>query len=546
MFPVFRLLVLLFNISSSSSSSSFPPPLTYACHPAKASECKKHPFVPGHSLLGLGFNVVTLKRTGAYNIDIHSYLDQEQTCTLCSNPHRKNAKQKLPRAIQDWRPYTSCSKKVTSESTRSSLSMAQEASSGVQNDWKAGLELQHHAGNAKLVLAGSQSEVTKFTEGKSNQDRYSFLRHQLRCLYYSLRLTYEPPLSRQFKKHIRELPQSYQANTREKFYRFIEAFGTHYISHADVGGQATEVTAIRTCRATMDGLSLDELKDCLSVEASASVTGKVEANAEAKACKEMSQKATHGEGFHRTFNEREWQISGGKASYSLLSFDENNSGGSTAFEEWMESLKTHPEIVTYSLEPIHNLVRGKGPQRENLRDSVSDYIMEKALRKNCSCPGSSHPNQGAECSCVCNQSSDRNANCCPTRRGIAKLVVNVNKASGLWGDYSSKTDAFVKMIFGGKETVTPTVWNSDNPTWNERFDLGVVELNSASQITIEVWDEDNKYDDDRLGSCKKPLTSGQSTEVCYCDNGRLDYALSVTCVPHLTGPSCRDYAPSKE
>ncbi|OCT59068.1 perforin-1 [Xenopus laevis] len=541
---MFPLLLILLNLFTCGSSTS--PPLTYDCRLAKGDECIKLTFIPGHSLLGMGFDIVTLKRTEAYVVDMHRFSGKNKKCMVCNNPHKNNARQKLPFAIADWRPYSSCSRKITSEVSRSSVSLAEDAASGVQNDWKAGLELQAPVGNAKLVLAGSQSQLAKFTESKTNRDRYSFLRHQLKCFYYSFRLIYNPPLSKDFQRELKDLPKIYDTSTQEKFYRFIRVYGTHYISQAEVGGQVSEVTAIKTCQSTMDGLSLDELKDCLSMEASASVTGKMEANAEAKTCKEMSQKATHGESFHKTFNERDWQISGGKVTFDLLSFDVSKDGNTAAFGEWMESLKTHPDIVTYSLESIHNLVRFKGPQKEHLRKAISDFIMEKALRKNCSCPGNSHPSHGAECSCVCSQSPDTNTNCCPTKRGFAKLVVTINQASGLWGDYGSKTDAYVKVMFRSTETVTTTMWNNDNPVWNQRFDLGVVELSPGAELKIEVWDEDNKYDDDRIGFCKISLTSELNKQICYCDHGRLDYTLKLACLPHLSGPFCHDYAPSKE
>ncbi|KAE8578150.1 hypothetical protein XENTR_v10023358, partial [Xenopus tropicalis] len=538
---MFPLLLILLGLHPCVSST--PPPLTYGCQPAKGDECIKSTFIPGHSLLGIGFDIVTLKRTEAYVIDMHRFSGKNKKCRVCNNPHKNNARQKLPLAIADWRPYSSCSRKITSDVSRSSVSLAEDASSGVQNDWKAGLELQAPVGNVKAVLAGSHSQLAKFVESKTNRDRYSFLRHQLKCLYYSLRLTPKPPLSNHFWKELQDLPKTYDTGTQQTFYRFIRVYGTHYISQAEVGGQVSEVTAIRTCQATMDGLSLDELKDCLSLEASASVTGKMEANAEAKTCKEMSQKATRGESFHKTFNEKDWQISGGKVTFDLLSFDVSKDGSTAAFGEWMESLKSHPDIVTYSLESVHNLVRFKGPQKENLRKAISDYIMEKALRKNCSCPGGTYPNQGAECSCVCSQSPDRNANCCPTRRGLAKLAVTINRASGLWGDYGSKTDAYVQVLFRSTKAVTPTTWNNNNPVWNERFDLGVVELSPGEELKIEVWDEDNKYDDDRIGFCKRTLTSDLNKQICYCDHGRLDYTLHVACLPHLSGPYCQDYAP---
>ncbi|XP_063285113.1 perforin-1 [Pelobates fuscus] len=525
-----------------SSFSSDHPPLTYACHSEKGPKCKKLPFVPGHTLLGAGFDIATMKKASASVLDLQAYQSKDKTCTVCKNPYQKMALQKLPVAMTDWMPYSSCTRKVTSEVSRSSVSLAEELESSVKNDWEAGLGIEHGPANAKVVLAGSQSAVNKFTEGKTSSDRYSFIKQQLRCIYYSFRVQPKPLLSQHFKEPLKSLPESYSTKTKPEYRQFVQTFGTHYISQADVGGETIEVTAIKTCQTALDGVSVDELKDCLNLESSAAVTGKMEANAKASACKELSEKTTHSKGFHQTFNERVWQVTGGKVTFDLLSTDGKNDNGAATFDAWMESLKTDPDIVTYSLEPLHNLVRFEGPVKENLRKAISEYILENALRKNCSCSGGSQSSVGAKCTCFCPSSNAISANCCPTKKGLAKLVLTVKNAEGLWGDYISRTDAYVKISYDTKQETTQTIWNNDNPRWNMRSDLGIVELNPRNTLKIEVWDEDHKYDDDLLGRCNRPLTSGEKTEVCYLNHGSLTYKVEVRCLPHLAGEDCQAYA----
>ncbi|XP_077129959.1 perforin-1-like isoform X2 [Ranitomeya variabilis] len=537
MFFIFTLLV-------SVSGASTPPPLTYACRSAKIEECNKIHFVPGHTLLGEGVDIVTMQKKGSYLLNLQKVITSEETCTVCRNHYMKNAWQKLPLGVVDWKPQSTCVKKISGETSRSTSALAEESASSIENNWEAGLELHHKAGEAKVVLAGSQSQLSQFGQSKTNGDRYTFVRHKLSCAYYSLRLSYRPPLSHDFYERLKLLPATYDTKTQDKYRHLISTYGTHYITQANMGGEAQQVTAIRTCHATMDGVSTDELKDCLSIEASAAITGKAEASAKASTCKELSQKANHGESFHQAYNERMWKITGGQITYDLLSFDSKNSESTSAFENWMDSLKTQPDIVSYSLESIHNLVRFRGPQRENLKKAVSDYIMEKALRQNCSCPSGAMQSLGAECSCVCQGNAHRNANCCPSKKGFAKLAVNIESASNLWGDYISKTDAFVVLSYGSAKVQTSTIWNNNNPSWKARFDLGVLELSHAPLLKVEVWDEDNKYDDDLLGSCTKSLNSGVKSEVCYLQHGSVSFVVSAECLPHLTGQLCREYAAS--
>ncbi|XP_056390208.1 perforin-1-like isoform X2 [Hyla sarda] len=523
--------LLLLHHPRSSVSTPF---LKTGCRLGSLEECKEAKFVPGHTLLGEGINIVTMETTGSFLLDLQEVVDN---CTLCMNPHNNNVLQKLPKAMVDWRPETSCSRNIQSLESRSAVSVAEEATSEVQNDWKVGLNMNFVV-KVKTALGGSHSQTAKFAESKSVTDNYSFLSHKVECSFYSSGLGSDASLTPHFEKALAELPDSYDSTTKAEYRRLIDNFGTHYITRVKLGGRTQEVTAVRTCEVSMKGLTMNEVKDCLAVEAEVGIF-KISISSKVEYCKRRLKEAKYEGNFHQAFSERVWKVIGGNATFDLLSSERVTP---EVFNKWMESLKTYPGLVSYSLDSIHNLVRINGPKKENLRLAISDYIQEKALPQKCSCQGGQVISQGDDCSCTCKASGYTGSNCCPTHQGAARLILTIKSANNLKGDVWSPADGYVIFRFGGAYIRSSTIMNNKNPTWNQRYDVGPVDLREGKRYTIEVWDKDVKYDD-LLGKCEKPLTAGATSETCYLNKGTFTYSLSVTCAHHLGGRFCQDYIP---
>uniref|UniRef100_A0A671RFL4 Perforin 1.9 n=1 Tax=Sinocyclocheilus anshuiensis TaxID=1608454 RepID=A0A671RFL4_9TELE len=100
-------------------------------------------------------------------------------------------------------------------------------------------------------------------------------------------------------------------------------------------------------------------------------------------------------------------------------------------------------------------------------------------------------------------------------------------ASGLWGDYFSQTDMYVKVLRNHKDFLgeTSVIWNQNSPTWNWKFELGSFVLSQFGGLRLEVWDRDNN-------------------DFCRLNHGLLYYKTAVTCGPSLAGSSCTEYVGS--
>lgn len=114
--------------------------------------------------------------------------------------------------------------------------------------------------------------------------------------------------------------------------------------------------------------------------------------------------------------------------------------------------------------------------RSSLREAISDYIRKSA--KPLRCPASCKiGSQNRNCACQCRGHRMVNSNCCPGEPGVARLNVTVIRAEGLWGDYFSKTDGYVKVFYGTEGSTTPVIWNNNFPSWNYLVRFETVNLN---------------------------------------------------------------------
>uniref|UniRef100_A0A3Q0SNT7 MACPF domain-containing protein n=1 Tax=Amphilophus citrinellus TaxID=61819 RepID=A0A3Q0SNT7_AMPCI len=460
-----------------------------SCRTGNYIRCEAAPFVPGHNLIGEGFDVVTLHRKGAYMIDVMTYRKPDGTCTLCPNRHQGKMLQKLPASVVDWRAISRCKADI-STSTHISVGYSM-----IYKDQTGPLLLQHtHCHLQPLSVSCEYHIYHKF---RLTLDNLTLLI----CFFLpSYRVSSTPPLSSEFSRDVANLPTHYNSSTRSQYDELIHTYGTHYIRQVHLGGRMKRVTAIQTCLSTLNGLSSNEVH-------------------EEHLLTHIHQSAY----LYFMFIKTSMQLiyipvcNGWLGEFSLT---HNNSLG---FANWLNSLKDHPDVASYFLRPMYQLVP-KGTKKAGMKAAIEQYLKDNSVsnyhsERNC---GWSTPNLAY--------------NCCPQKAWRGELRVEIIRAWNLKGDHLGPTDRFGSIF-----KQTPMI-ESNNPRWNyiksDFFNaIFLMKVDTHHNLHIEVWDEDLFYDD-HLIACWTKVESGTRTYTCSHDGGDLQFKTILTCSPHLSGDQC--------
>ncbi|XP_023190264.1 perforin-1-like [Xiphophorus maculatus] len=486
-----------------------------SCLIGTQSECDVARFVPGHKMVGEGFDIVTLQRKRAHVIDVKTYLSPNGSCTLCSNPLQNHAYQKLPSSVVDWSASSQCSADIISSYHTSFSSLIKAYTSQDTNDWTDGLKVQ------MFELVGTTAY--KFAKQQSKEDRYTLSTHSVTCNHYKFVLSPTPPLSAEFKRQLDILPSHYDSSTMNEYRDLINTYGTHYFRLVELGGRLRRLISSRSCLSTLNGLTSSEIHSCLSMGVAVGL-GKLKISHVPKSCMGVLLNQDSATNFSSGLHQHHSEVLGGDGWLGEFSIYKNDS---TAYMNWLKSLIEHPDVVSFSLRPLYQLVPNK-LQQEGLKAAIEQYLNDTAVKK---LPQEPHCETTTP-----NLSSD----CCPLHASRGNLSVTIVRGWKLYGDVIGKTDGYAKMFYGSKSHKTQVIVSND-PQWNAEFDLGKVDTSLA--LKIEVWDQDLFYDD-RLGRCEKYLIPGTHTFTCKATRGGIEVKYTLTCDPHLTGEKCSLYKPT--
>eukprot|EP00743_Colponemidia_sp_Colp-15_P006197 GILK01006664.1.p1 GENE.GILK01006664.1~~GILK01006664.1.p1 ORF type:complete len:1102 (+),score=210.12 GILK01006664.1:226-3531(+) len=87
------------------------------------------------------------------------------------------------------------------------------------------------------------------------------------------------------------------------------------------------------------------------------------------------------------------------------------------------------------------------------------------------------------------------------------LLVHLMRAENLpAADFNGLSDPYCTLELGGVKERSSIVFKDLNPTWNQKYEFVVADVQTQS-LNIKVWDKDRLMHDDLLGSISIPLSS---------------------------------------
>nr|XP_001114403.2 complement component C8 alpha chain [Macaca mulatta]XP_005543304.1 PREDICTED: complement component C8 alpha chain [Macaca fascicularis] len=291
------------------------------------------------------------------------------------------------------------------------------------------------AGSPLMVGVGvSKSEDASFLKelNKYNEKKFIFMRifTKVQTAHFKMRRD-NIMLDEGMLQSLMELPDQYNYGMYAKF---INDYGTHYITSGSMGGTYEYILVIDKAKMESLGITSRDIMTCFGGSLGIQYEGgiNVDGSLSGDHCKKFGDGKTERARKAMAVEDIISRVRGGSSGWSG-GLAQNRS--TITYRSWGRSLKYNPVVIDFEMQPIHEVLRhtSLGPleaKRQNLRHALDQYLMEFNACRCGPCFNNGVPIlEGTSCRCQCRLG----------RLGPAceQIQTEGAKADGSWSCWSS-------------------------------------------------------------------------------------------------------------
>ncbi|XP_071606150.1 complement component C8 alpha chain [Heliangelus exortis] len=254
-----------------------------------------------------------------------------------------------------------------------------------------------------LTLSGGKGSLKNFTQYATKELGFIRVAMKVQTARFKMRRD-KIVLDEDVLLSLQELPDTYNYGMYAKF---INDFGTHFITSGTMGGTFEYILVINKEEMRRKDISAEEISSCFGLSIGLSVSESflnLGTSVSSSHCEKKGFLKTDAESHSAVVEDIISQIRGGDTSYStgLL-----NTWDGKMSRHWGRSLKYNPAVIDFELQPIHEILRrsdlgGMETKRANLRQALDEYLLEFNACRCQACQNNGEPILvGETCSCQC-------------------------------------------------------------------------------------------------------------------------------------------------
>ncbi|XP_078698754.1 complement component C6-like isoform X1 [Branchiostoma floridae x Branchiostoma belcheri] len=353
--------------------------------------------IPNIDIAGSGYNVLTEEISGRV-LDNSKYGGQCKT--VYSGDHGKIFR--LPHNTQFYGFQVVADTSFRAEQFSSSKQFYQDTTANRQRDISASASASFKVFSASGEVASSQSHGNHdvIRSSQTSDSALFTVSNQVELAQFKMNGDSNFILTDSFYRALVELPVVY---SYAEYRKLIIDFGTHYVSAGRLGGQYRYAYRYNRRNLTESGLSDEQQKSCLSVEAKASFLG-ISVGGGYKNCQDNRLSQQTAGSFTLAARDSVSFVKGG-TSETAGNLAYSNRPMTDKYQAWLDDIKNNPAVISVELLPLSELVAGvslAAAKKRHLERALVQYLDEFHPCKCAPCRNNGRAVLiGTACECVC-------------------------------------------------------------------------------------------------------------------------------------------------